>query len=1028
MLRTEWYDNQLDFDAATIVTVAGSALVLSPIVLDPRPVITGVVRLGGVPVAGAFVEVLTQDSGFDTTDSLGRFAIPVDPGTHEVLFGDFEDRFASEYWQDQYDQATATPVVVGGASVDLGSVNVGPGVNFSGTVTGPTGVPLRGIIVTAFQEAAPFESEATVTDTSGEYYIGALPPGTYKVAFEDPNDEYVGEFWNDTTLQALATPLVMAADQAAANINAGLGFNPTGGTEPPGTDASGVVRNAAGQPLSGIRVDGLTTTPTIDDAALSDFDYTDSQGRYFLTNLNGDNQFKLVYEDQDLTVSGELPYLTEWYKDRRTYNTADPITVAGTKVTGLDVVLQQSGGIQGTVTNEAGVVLPRSNVELIDVNGNFLGGTAGYTDGSYEFTSLRPGTYYVHFAFGSNFEDDEFVPEWFDDAVIQADATEIVVEEGEFSDGIDGALADALRTVERPTISGKVRVGRTVSAETGLWNLTGGTTFAYQWLRGNTVVGTEPTYEVVKFDAGKKLQLVVSAVNGELTGLARSQAVRAKFTSKVKSSSKDGCPHREGEGQGPQEEGDQGQRQDQEGQGDPGHARGREGRGEHRALGHQGPQEGQEQAQARVRRHEADRVRRRGAADQALTRSPVGEGAMRFPRPAVRRPGSRGPVPRRRSVRLLDGRDHEAVAHVADRADQRLVLRAELGPQPADVHVDRAGAAEVVVAPDLLEQLLAAEDAAGVLGEVLEELELLERQVERTPADLGGVRRVVDDHLAGADHVGLGVVGVAVARSAGRWPAGCGPRARPARRCAARRRPCPSRGRRRRGRPRSPRAAPGRRCRSCGSAGTGRGRGPARAAPSTSSRSASGASSRALPSEGRIFTWWPSRERPGSTSTEGCRAFVSRSRVLIQHSSAWARHGLGSGEARTSLADGEGYPAMEQRVAAGDDVETPVGVITLRYWAVRPGRGRCRRGRCPGDRAADPGRPAQAGRGPASGHQPRGRARRLLRAGRRPSRRLAGPGDGRAWRPATPSSSCRPSPAAEDAAGMRRRAPRLGRT
>ncbi len=540
VLRTEWYDNQLDFDAATVVTVAGSPLVLNPIVLDPRPVITGVVRLAGVPVAGAFVEVLTADFGFDTTDSLGRFAIPVDPGTHEVLFGDFEDRFAGEYWQDQYDQSTATPVVVGGASVDLGVVNVGPGVNFSGTVTGPTGVPLRGVIVTAFQEAAPFESEATVTDTAGQYYIGGLPPGTYKVAFEDPNDEYIGEFWNDTTLQASATPLVLATDQAAANINAALALNPTGGTEPPGTDASGVVRNAAGQPLSGIRVDALTTTPTIDDAALSDFDYTDSQGRYFLTNLNGDNQFKLVYEDQDLTVSGELPYLTEWYKDRRTYNTADPITVAGTKVTGLDAVLQQSGGIQGTVTNEIGTVLPRSNMELIDVNGNFLGSTAGYTDGSYEFTSLRPGTYYVHFAFGSNFEDDEFVPEWFDDAAIQADAAEIVVEEGEFTDGIDGALADALQTVERPTISGKVRVGRTVSADTGLWNLTGGTTFAYQWLRGKTVVGTEATYEVVKFDAGKKLQLVVSAINGELTGLAKSQPVRAKFTSKVTSSSKDG--------------------------------------------------------------------------------------------------------------------------------------------------------------------------------------------------------------------------------------------------------------------------------------------------------------------------------------------------------------------------------------------------------------------------------------------------------------------------------------------------------
>ncbi len=50
--------------------------------------------------------------------------------------------------------------------------------------------------------------------------------------------------------------------------------------------------------------------------------------------------------------------------------------------------------------------------------------------------------------------------------------------------------------------------------------------------------------------------------------------------------------------------------------------------------------------------------------------------------------------------------------------------------------VDGAGAAEVVVAPHLLEQLLAGEDPAGVLGEELEELELLERQVERGPLTL----------------------------------------------------------------------------------------------------------------------------------------------------------------------------------------------------------------------------------------------------------------------------------------------------
>jgi hypothetical protein len=49
------------------------------------------------------------------------------------------------------------------------------------------------------------------------------------------------------------------------------------------------------------------------------------------------------------------------------------------------------------------------------------------------------------------------------------------------------------------------------------------------------------------------------------------------------------------------------------------------------------------------------------------------------------------------------------------------------------VHVDRAGAAEVVVAPHLAEQLLAREHPGRVRREEAQQLELLEREVERAP-------------------------------------------------------------------------------------------------------------------------------------------------------------------------------------------------------------------------------------------------------------------------------------------------------
>ena len=122
----------------------------------------------------------------------------------------------------------------------------------------------------------------------------------------------------------------------------------------------------------------------------------------------------------------------------------------------------------------------------------------------------------------------------------------------------------------------------------------------------------------------------------------------------------------------------------------------------------------------------------------------------------------------------------EPVAHVAHGTDQRLVLRAELGPQPPHVDVHRPGAAEVVIAPHLLQQLGAGEDPAGMLGEELQQLELLEREIQDAGAQPGAVGGLVDGEVAGADLVRRR------RRLAGlpsRWPASAWPRPRPARPC-----------------------------------------------------------------------------------------------------------------------------------------------------------------------------------------------------------------------------------------------------
>ncbi|MPM34156.1 hypothetical protein SDC9_80738 [bioreactor metagenome] len=108
---------------------------------------------------------------------------------------------------------------------------------------------------------------------------------------------------------------------------------------------------------------------------------------------------------------------------------------------------------------------------------------------------------------------------------------------------------------------------------------------------------------------------------------------------------------------------------------------------------------------------------------------------------------------RRHRVLLVAALRDQAVADVADGADDALVLGAQLGPQPPDVDVDRTGTAEVVVAPDVGEELLAAEHPPGVLQQVLQQLELGVGEIQRLAVDRRRVAGVVDGHAARGDHL-----------------------------------------------------------------------------------------------------------------------------------------------------------------------------------------------------------------------------------------------------------------------------------
>ena len=103
------------------------------------------------------------------------------PGNHKVEFSACGDgNFAGEFYDDKPTRAAADAINVTVGST-IGGINaeLATGGKITGTVTGPGGVPLQGICVSAsdsdLEPGAP-----AVTDANGEYAIEDLGSDDYR--------------------------------------------------------------------------------------------------------------------------------------------------------------------------------------------------------------------------------------------------------------------------------------------------------------------------------------------------------------------------------------------------------------------------------------------------------------------------------------------------------------------------------------------------------------------------------------------------------------------------------------------------------------------------------------------------------------------------------------------------------------------------------------------------------------------------------------------------------------------------------
>ena len=307
----------------------------------------------------------TTPMGSATTASGGTYSIGNLPsGTYKVSFGGNANHLG-EWNLDKSSQETADLVSVTiplATDVDASLTEAYGAI--SGTVTGSDGPALSGIEVTVYTSDDTPAGTAS-TDTEGNYSVGNLPTGNYKVSFGG-NANHLDEWNLDKSSQGTAD-LVSVTIPSATDVDATL-------TEAYGVISGTVRGNESGTPvLSNIEVAVYNGS----DVQVGSTAYTDATWRLLHRHH--------PHRHLPRPLRGQLhpPGSRQRRRGRdHPFGTSN-----------IDAVLTEAyGAISGTVTGSEGPALPGIEVTVYTSADALMGTITTDASGNYSVGNLPSGT------------------------------------------------------------------------------------------------------------------------------------------------------------------------------------------------------------------------------------------------------------------------------------------------------------------------------------------------------------------------------------------------------------------------------------------------------------------------------------------------------------------------------------------------------------------------------------------------------------------------------------------------------------
>ncbi|WP_210649347.1 hypothetical protein [Nocardioides sp. SYSU D00065] len=348
-------------------SAANAAVMVSGSTIDP----SGNYVEGSVTVyteSGSYVDTYYAEGG--------AFDIPLPDGAYKLQFYPSPE-FATEWYRDKPDEASADVVTVAGAAQTLPAWTIDRAPSVGGVVRTVDGRGVRNARVEAYDAATGTLVGADSTDRAGLFRIGASVP--VKLVFEgydpDTGDTLATEWFNDKPSQATADPVAPTAAGADVGVV----------TLAPGGTIGGRITNEAGAPLH--RAQACTD---------GSCDWTDANGVYLIEGVDT-GQHEVTFVDP----IGE--YVGESWNNVPFDSPLDPTLVTvgpGQAVTGIDAALAAATtaapngvDVSGIVRDELGGLGVGYRIDLYDTpadprDAKAVASTYSNRAGQYHFAQL----------------------------------------------------------------------------------------------------------------------------------------------------------------------------------------------------------------------------------------------------------------------------------------------------------------------------------------------------------------------------------------------------------------------------------------------------------------------------------------------------------------------------------------------------------------------------------------------------------------------------------------------------------------